>query len=82
MRSWDVRKWMKAHGFRGDAYPGMHIRDEVVERLRQYGLNLTPKPLTMTALNIIRCAMTAMLTGAGRWAGGATARSKRRDGRA
>jgi hypothetical protein len=49
VRSWDVRKWMKAHGFRGDAYPGMHIRDEVVERLRLYGLHLTPQPLTMTA---------------------------------
>ncbi len=49
VRSWEVRKWMKAHGFRGDAYPNIHIRDEVVERLRQYGLHLTPRPLTMTA---------------------------------
>jgi hypothetical protein len=49
VRSWAVRDWMKSHGFRGDAYPGMHLRDEVVERLRNYGLVLTPRPLTMTA---------------------------------
>jgi len=49
VRSWDVRDWMKAHGFKADAFPGMHLRDEVVERLRMYGLELTPKPLTHTA---------------------------------
>lgn len=49
VRSWDVRDWMKAHGFKADAFPGMHLRDEVVERLRIYGLELTPKPLTHTA---------------------------------
>ncbi len=49
VRSWDVRDWMKAHGFKSDAFPGMHLRDEVVERLRMYGLELTPKPLTHTA---------------------------------
>ncbi len=49
VRSWEVRNWMKAHGFRGDAYPDMHLRDEVVERLRNYGLVLTPRPLNMTA---------------------------------
>jgi len=27
----------------------MYLRDEVVERLRTYGLNLTPQPLTHTA---------------------------------
>ncbi len=49
VRSWDVRDWMKAHGFKSEAFPGMHLRDEVVERLRMYGLELTPKPLTHTA---------------------------------
>jgi hypothetical protein len=49
VRSWDVRDWMKVHGFKADAFPGMHLRDEVVERLRMYGLELTPKPLTHTA---------------------------------
>jgi len=48
-RSWAVRDWMKAQGFRCDAFPGMHLRDEVVERLRLYGLTLTPRPLTHTA---------------------------------
>ncbi|MEL6210516.1 MAG: hypothetical protein AAFR44_10130, partial [Pseudomonadota bacterium] len=48
-RSWDVRDWMKGHGFNAAAFPGMHLRDEVVERLRDYGLELTPKPLTHTA---------------------------------
>jgi hypothetical protein len=49
VRSWDVRDWMKGHGFKAEAFPGMHLRDEVVERLRMYGLQLTPKPLTHTA---------------------------------
>lgn len=49
VRSWDVRDWMKGHAFRSDAFPNMHLRDEVVERLRMYGLELTPKPLTHTA---------------------------------
>ncbi len=49
VRSWDVRDWMKAHGFKSEAFPGVHLRDEVVERLRMYGLELTPKPLTHTA---------------------------------
>lgn len=49
VRSWHVRDWMKAHGFAADMLPGMHLRDEVVERLRQYGLRLTPRPLTLTA---------------------------------
>lgn len=49
VRSWSVRDWMKAKNFRADAFPGMHLRDEVVERLRLYGLELTPRPLTMTA---------------------------------
>lgn len=49
VRSWDVRDWMKGHSFRADAFPNMHLRDEVVERLRMYGLELTPKPLTHTA---------------------------------
>lgn len=49
VRSWDVRDWMKSHGFKADAFPGMHLRDEVVERLRMYGLELTPRPLTHTA---------------------------------
>ena len=49
VRSWDVRYWMKAHGFKADAFPGMHLRDELVERLRMYGLELTPRPLTHTA---------------------------------
>lgn len=48
-RSWYVRDWMKEHGFQVDAFPGMHLRDEVVERLRVYGMPLTPKPLTHTA---------------------------------
>lgn len=49
VRSWNVRDWMKGHGFIADAFPGMHLRDEVVERLRAYGLHLTPRPLTHTA---------------------------------
>lgn len=49
VRSWDVRDWMKGHRFKADAFPGMHLRDEVVERLRTYGLELTPRPLTHTA---------------------------------
>lgn len=49
VRSWDVRGWMKGHGFQAEAFPNMHLRDEVVERLRMYGLQLTPKPLTHTA---------------------------------
>lgn len=49
VRSWDVRDWMKGHAFKSDAFPNMHLRDEVVERLRMYGLELTPKPLTHTA---------------------------------
>lgn len=49
VRSWHVRDWMKGHGFAAGSLPGMHLRDEVVERLRQYGLHLTPRPLTHTA---------------------------------
>ena len=49
VRSWHVRDWIKAHGFAASSFPGMHLRDEVVERLRQYGLHLTPRPLTHTA---------------------------------
>lgn len=48
-RSWDVRKWMKENGFGGEVVPGTHLRDEVVGRLRSYGMVLTPKPLTHTA---------------------------------
>ena len=49
VRSWSVRDWMKDKSFRAEAFPGMHLRDEVVERLRLYGLELTPRPLTHTA---------------------------------
>ncbi|RAN37397.1 hypothetical protein [Hyphomonas pacifica] len=49
VRSWHVRDWMKGHGFAAHLLPGLHLRDEVVERLRQYGLHLTPRPLTHTA---------------------------------
>lgn len=49
VRSWAVRDWMKKHGFHAAMLPGVHFRDEVVERLRQYGLALTPRPLTHTA---------------------------------
>ncbi|MEL7127982.1 MAG: hypothetical protein AAGK23_00405 [Pseudomonadota bacterium] len=48
-RSWAVRDWMKANGFGQIVVPGMHLRDEVVERLRTYGMPLTPRPLTHTA---------------------------------
>jgi len=48
-RSWDVRDWMKANMFHADALPGVHLRDQVVERLRKNGMTLTPKPLTYTA---------------------------------
>jgi len=48
-RSWDVRKWMKANGVGQFSLPGVHIRDAVVGRLRQYGMTLTPKPLNLTA---------------------------------
>lgn len=49
VRSWDVRDWMKGHNFTQHSLPGMYLRDEVVERLRSYGLHLTPRPLTHTA---------------------------------
>lgn len=48
-RSWDVRKWMKSNGFGQFTLPGLHLRDAVVERLRQYGMTLTPKPLQLSA---------------------------------
>ncbi len=49
-RSWHVRQWMKGHGWRqSDIFPGMHLRDEVVRRLRAYGMTLTPQPLSHTA---------------------------------
>lgn len=48
-RSWDVRDWMKANKFHADLLPGLHLRDQVVERLRRDGMTLTPKPLTYTA---------------------------------
>lgn len=48
-RSWSVRDWMKEHSFQNDAFPDLHLRDQVVERLRSYGMPLTPKPLTHTA---------------------------------
>lgn len=48
-RSWYVRDWMKEHSFQNDAFPSMHLRDQVVERLRRYGMPLTPRPLTHTA---------------------------------
>ncbi|MEL7039977.1 MAG: hypothetical protein AAGL90_00540 [Pseudomonadota bacterium] len=48
-RSWHVRDWMKAKGFKADSLPGLHLRDQVVEYLRQAGMVLTPKPLTHTA---------------------------------
>lgn len=48
-RTWEVRDWMKRHKFDATAIPGMHLRDEVVESLRSYGMTLTPKPLTHTA---------------------------------
>lgn len=49
VRTWHVRDWMKGHGFITNAFPDMHLRDEVVERLRSYGLKLSPRPLTHTA---------------------------------
>jgi hypothetical protein len=49
VRSWDVRDWMKGHNFSQNSLPGMYLRDEVVERLRAYGLHLTPRPLTHSA---------------------------------
>lgn len=48
-RSWSVRDWMKEHQFDTYAVPGLHLRDQVVERLRRGGMKLTPKPLTHTA---------------------------------
>lgn len=48
-RSWSVRDWMKEHQFDTYAVPEMHLRDQVVERLRMGGMKLTPKPLTHTA---------------------------------
>ena len=49
VRSWSVRQWMKSNGFGQFELPGIHLRDAVVDRLRQYGMTLTPKPLTHTA---------------------------------
>ncbi len=48
-RTWDVRDWMKKHKFNATALPGLHLRDAVVESLRNFGMTLTPKPLTHTA---------------------------------
>ena len=48
-RSWHVRDWMKANRFDADLLPGLHLRDQVVGRLRALGMTLTPKPLTYTA---------------------------------
>jgi len=48
-RSWDVRKWMKANGFGQFSFPDLHLRDAVVDRLRQYGMTLTPAPLEYSA---------------------------------
>ena len=48
-RSWRVRQWMKDHGMAWDTFPDIHLRDAVVERLRAYGMTLTPRPLTHTA---------------------------------
>lgn len=48
-RTWDVRRWMKRHDFHADAFPERHLRDDVVERLRTYGMDLKPRPLTHTA---------------------------------
>lgn len=48
-RSWHVRDWMKANEFHADLLPGLHLRDQVVERLRALGMTLTPQPLTYTA---------------------------------
>lgn len=48
-RSWHVRDWMKAHKYHADSLPGLHLRDAVVERLRELGMTLTPQPLTHTA---------------------------------
>ena len=50
VRSWHVRSWMKHIGFQqADALPGLHIRDAVVACLRQQGMRLTPRPLSLTA---------------------------------
>lgn len=48
-RSWHVRDWMKAQGFKADLVPHLHLRDAVVEQLRSDGMALTPKPLNHTA---------------------------------
>lgn len=48
-RSWHVRDWMKAYGFKSDLLSGLHLRDAVVESLRTSGMDLTPKPLNHTA---------------------------------
>lgn len=48
-RSWYIRDWMKENEFHADAWPGFHLRDEVVENLRQDGMALKPKPLNHTA---------------------------------
>ncbi|MEM9670274.1 MAG: hypothetical protein AAF950_15230 [Pseudomonadota bacterium] len=48
-KSWDVRKWLKENGFGKVNLPGLHLRDAVVERLRQYGMPLKPEPLTHSA---------------------------------
>lgn len=48
-RSWEIRDWMKEHRFQNDAFPGLHLRDQVVERLRDYNMELTPRPLSHTA---------------------------------
>ena len=53
-RSWHVRDWMKLHEFHADALPGLHLRDQVVERLRGYGMTLTPKPPDLYCERVLR----------------------------
>ena len=48
-RSWDVRKWMIEKGFGQFDFEEMHLRDAVVDRLRSFGMTLTPKPLEFSA---------------------------------
>ncbi|WP_018146482.1 hypothetical protein [Henriciella marina] len=48
-RSAFVRDWMKENDISQALIPGIALRDEVVEYLRQAGMTLTPKPMAMTA---------------------------------
>lgn len=65
-RSAFVRDWMKENDISQALIPGIALRDEAVEYLRQSGMTLTPKPKSMTAYEYYgRAARDAGMVAAG-----------------